>query len=91
MLPRGYHLDYRVSHDNAHAPSGMNRKGEMTEPTIVQIDRLGIDRPLDDGKFDFVKLFAFDAYSLRQPQFGIFEQLVLCFVSTSHRYLANAG
>ena len=51
----------------------MNGKGETTVPTIVQIDRLGINRPLDDGKFNFVKLFALDAYSLRQAHFGIFE------------------
>ena len=51
--------------------------------TIVQISRLGVDRPLNDSKFDFVKLFTFDADSLRQAQFGIFKYLVLCFVNKS--------
>lgn len=51
--------------------------------TIVQIGRLGINRPLNDGKSDLVELFAFDADSLRQACFGILECLVLYFVSTS--------
>ena len=33
--------------------------------TIVQIGRLGVNRPLNDGEFDFVELFTFNANSLR--------------------------
>ena len=43
----------------------MGRQGEEAEPTIVQIGRLGINRPLDNGKLDLVELFTFDADSLR--------------------------
>lgn len=61
---------------------GVYSQGQRTRLTIVQICRLGVNGPLDDGKLDLIKLFTFDADSLRQAQPGIFECFVLCFVNT---------